>query len=749
MLLAACAPTRFVPDGQYLLHAVHLRSTDAQVRPEDYRGHIRQEANLRWLSTVKVPLGIYTLSGTNERNLFNRFMHRIGEAPVVYSDSLMRYSRASLTTALQSKGYLWATVETDTVVRGRRLTLTYQMNPGRRYYVHDFRRTFDNDTIARLVAADSARSLLYRGMPLDLTQLDAERTRIVRLLQNRGYPNINNEFIAYTADTLAHSRAVHLTFHFRLPPRVDRRLAYTPFRIARVRVHEDFAEGVSADSSHYRRLTFLTWGRQRVNRRVYARNIFVQPDSLFNDRATRYTYENLNALGAVGSSSIRYSSPQPGDNRINADVFVRLNKPHGLTFDIEGTNTAGDLGGAATLGYVHRNLFRGAEQLSFKLRGAYESIHQLEGYTNQDYIEYGTELTLRFPTLLAPMGEERIRRLKGTTDFSLLYNSQNRPEFHRRLLTAAWSLDWNAHARPGWRHHLDLLSVNYVFMPWISSTFRSGYLEGDDPRYAVLRASYENLFIVKTSYSFTYNSLRGRSTGSLYQTNGYQVRAAVESAGNVLYGLARVTGLRRNAEGAYAILSIPFSQYLKLDVDFSRSVRINERSSLAFHAVAGLAIPYGNSTIIPYEKRYFSGGANSVRGWSVRTLGPGAYEGKDGNIDFINQTGNLKLEGSMEYRSRLFWKFEGAAFIDAGNVWNTRSYSAQAGGKFRFDAFLRQLAVAYGVGLRLNLNYFILRVDGGMKAVNPAVASGRDHYPLFHPRFGRDFALHFAVGLPF
>ena len=428
---------------------------------------------------------------------------------------------------------------------------------------------------------------------------------------------------------------------------------------------------------------------------------------------------------------------------------MQLNKPRGISFDLEGTNTAGDLGGAATLAYTHRNLFRGAESLSMKLRGAYESIRHLEGYAHQDYIEYGFESTLRLPTLPITTTRAGLRRYKGATDLSLLYNSQNRPEFHRRLLTAAWQLNWNKHSRPNWQNHLDLLSLNYVFMPWISQTFRRNYLEGDDPRYAVLRYSYENLFIMKSSYGFTYNSLRSRSGGQLYQSNGYQVRANIESAGNLLYGLSKVLRIHRNADGHYTLFNIPYSQYVKADFDYSQSLRINEKSSVAFHAAFGIAIPYGNSTIIPYEKRYFSGGANSVRGWSVRTLGPGAYVGKDGNIDFINQTGNLKLDFSAEYRAALFWKFEGAAFVDAGNVWNTRNYMDQPGGQFRFNSFYKQIAVAYGVGLRLNLNYFILRFDGGMKAINPTVPSGRDHYLIFHPRFSRDFALHFAVGLPF
>ena len=178
----------------------------------------------------------------------------------------------------------------------------------------------------------------------------------------------------------------------------------------------------------------------------------------------------------------------------------------------------------------------------------------------------------------------------------------------------------------------------------------------------------------------------------------------------------------------------------------NENIVIDSRNSLAFHLGAGIAVPYGNASVVPFEKRYFSGGANSVRGWSVRDLGPGSFPGDN---NFLNQSGDIKLDASIEYRTRLFWKFRGAAFIDAGNIWTLRDYEEQPGGAFRFNSFYKEIAVAYGLGLRFDFDYFILRFDGGMKAINPAYESGKDRYPLIRPDFGRDFAFHFAVGYPF
>ena len=189
--------------------------------------------------------------------------------------------------------------------------------------------------------------------------------------------------------------------------------------------------------------------------------------------------------------------------------------------------------------------------------------------------------------------------------------------------------------------------------------------------------------------------------------------------------------------------------FVKFDFEVTRNIIFSFKNQLVLHAGIGVAYPYGNSTILPFEKRYFSGGANSVRGWSVRSLGPGKYISRDGRIDFINQTGDMKLDLNMEYRAHLFWKLGMALFVDAGNIWTIREYEDQPGGQFKFSEFLSQMAVGYGLGFRFNFDYFILRFDMGMKAVNPAYEEGDEHYPIFHPRFSRDFTFHFAVGLPF
>lgn len=748
--LTGCSAMRFVPEDDYMLTSVRVESNNRSVKAGDYRLYVRQEPNARWFQLLKVPLGIYCLQGQDSTKRWSRFVRRIGEAPRIYDSGLTERSRMSIEAALKNKGYMHARVIADTLRKGRKVKVTYRMSPGLRYYVRHAAYEFDNDEVAVLVRADSANSPIYKGMPLDANALAEERTRIVNLLRDKGYYNFHKEFITFTADTAMADYGVDLTVRVRRPAGTDATRAYRTYRLRDVNIYEDVNAGEQTDTTQYADLRMIYNHKIKIFRRVYSAHNAIRPDSLYKATDLRNTYSAINSLQAVNYSTIRYREAEDDSAKLDCDITVKLNKPHHISAEIEGTNTSGDLGAAVVLTYANRNLLRGAESLSLKVRGAYEAISGLEGYAGQDYVEWSAEMGLRFPSLLVPfVGRERKQALKGTSEVSVMYDSQNRPEFHRRVLTAAWAYRWNPTFAPGWQHRIDLLSLNYVFMPWISDTFRQEYLESDDPLYAVLRYTYENLFIMKTGYSFTYNSLKTASAMGLYHTNGYQVRFNLETAGNVLYGLSSLLKGERTSEGQYSLFGIAYSQYVKLDLDYAKSFVIDDRNSLAVHAALGIGIPYGNSTILPYEKRYFAGGANSVRGWGVRELGPGSYVGSDGRIDYINQTGNVKLDLSVEYRSHLFWKIHGAAFVDAGNIWNTRNYADQEGGQFKLNRFYKQIAVAYGLGVRLNLDYFIIRLDGGMKAINPAVESGRDHYPIFHPKMSRDFTLHFAVGLPF
>lgn len=557
-------------------------------------------------------------------------------------------------------------------------------------------------------------------MIFSINNLENERKRITNILSDSGYYKFNKDYIIYEADST------------RTNDSIDVNLKLMKFR----------ANSKSPEKDHNRyyinkvNFTSADGDKIKLRRSVLSDNLAIKEGAPFCEHDLQTTYNNFARLQAVKYTNIRFEE-LPDTSLLNCNIQLSTNKPNTISFQPEGTNTAGDLGAAASLTYENRNLFHGSEMLSIQLRAAFEAITGLEGYQAEDYEEYNIEGRLMFPRFIAPFLSENFRRNSNAhSELTVSYNLQNRPEFHRRVFTAAWKYLWNA-PKQNSTYRFDLIDLNYVYMPWISEKFKEDYLDDDSNRNAILRYNYEDLFIMKMGFGMTYN-------------NGvHAIKANIETSGNILSLLSGVSKFDKNSQGQYTLFNIAFAQYVKADFDYTRLFTFDWRNSLALHFGFGIAYPYGNSKILPFEKRYFSGGANSVRGWNVRELGPGKFKGTDGRLDFINQTGDMKLDFNLEYRTALFWKFNGAFFIDAGNIWTLRSYADQPGGQFKFDEFYKQIAVSYGLGIRLNLDYFILRLDMGVKAINPAYTTTEEHYPIISPNFKRDFSLHFAVGLPF
>ena len=721
ILLASCSGTKFVSDGYSMLNKVEVKKDEGypDINTSKYKSYVRQRGNQRWFSAVKVPLGIYSLAGRDTTKWLNRTLQSMGEAPVIYDTLKAQQSCNDLAALLRNEGYLGGSVDMYLTQRKRKVVdATFVLHPGVAYTVNSLNYDIQDERIDSLLD----RRDITPGEKFDVAKLDAERKRITEFLVNRGYYKFNKDYITFRADTVAGVPKVDLTLVLRRYP--VSRDSVGPHPVYTVRSVNYLSGDMDDEDIHLRRS-------------VLRNNTFVKVGKPYSANDLRNTYNRFGRLQAIKYTNITFAEDTEA-KALDCNIQLTTNKPHSVSFQPEGTNTAGDLGAAASLTYQHRNLFRGSELMSIELRGAYENIKGLEGYSNQDFLEYSVEAKLQFPRFIAPfISLPFIQRTNASSEVSLMYDLQNRPEYHRRVLSLAWKYKWN-YTNHHDRYWIDLLDLNYVFMPWISDTFRKDYLEDDTNRNAILRYNYENLFIMKFGLGYAYNN------------GSHAIKVAVETAGNVLDLFAKTLNAGKKEDGYTKIFDIAYAQYVKADLEYTKYIRFDYDNQLVLHAGLGIAYPYGNSKILPFEKRYFSGGANSVRGWSVRGLGPGRFAGKNGTIDFINQTGDMKLDLNVEYRARLFWKLMGALFIDAGNIWTLRNYTDQPGGQFRFNRFWEEIAVAYGLGLRLNFDFFILRFDFGMKAVNPAFAEQNSpHYPIINPRLSRDLTFHFAVGLPF
>ena len=720
-ICTSCSTTKFVPDGKYLLTDVKIETDNKNVNTSQMEQYINQKANTKWFSLFAVPLGTYNLSGRDSTKWINRILKRLGEEPVLFDTLKAEMSRKNLGTVMQNMGYLHADVSLKTIANDKKIKVIYTLHTGKPYFIGNIEYDIYDKNIAQILDMKNENNRgLKKGMIFSINNLENERKRITNILSDSGYYKFNKDYIIYEADST------------RTNDSIDVNLKLMKFR----------ANSKSPEKDHNRyyinkvNFTSADSDKIKLRRSVLSDNLAIKEGAPFCEHDLQTTYNNFARLQAVKYTNIRFEE-LPDTSLLNCNIQLSTNKPNTISFQPEGTNTAGDLGAAASLTYENRNLFHGSEMLSIQLRAAFEAITGLEGYQAEDYEEYNIEGRLMFPRFIAPFLSENFRRNSNAhSELTVSYNLQNRPEFHRRVFTAAWKYLWNA-PKQNSTYRFDLIDLNYVYMPWISEKFKEDYLDDDSNRNAILRYNYEDLFIMKMGFGMTYN-------------NGvHAIKANIETSGNILSLLSGVSKFDKNSQGQYTLFNIAFAQYVKADFDYTRLFTFDWRNSLALHFGFGIAYPYGNSKILPFEKRYFSGGANSVRGWNVRELGPGKFKGTDGRIDFINQTGDMKLDFNLEYRTALFWKFNGAFFIDAGNIWTLRSYADQPGGQFKFDEFYKQIAVSYGLGIRLNLDYFILRLDMGVKAINPAYTTTEEHYPIISPNFKRDFSLHFAVGLPF
>lgn len=651
----------------------------------------------------------------------------MGEAPVIFDSTQARLSVEDLRNALKNMGYMHASVDFYTKTKGKRLTAIYNLHLGKPYTINEVNYDIEDSAIAKILQnyirqlskKDKKSLVLSKGSTFTLQKLEDERKRITDILLDSGYYKFHKDFIQFDADTASTENDVNITLHL------------LKFRSS--------SGSPETDHPRYtiRKISFTSdQGKLQLRRSVLDNATQLKEGQPYSYSALEDTYRNFGRLSAVRYTNIQFREV-PDTTLLDCDIQLNTSKPSTIAFQPEGTNTAGDLGAAMSITYQNRNIFRGSELFSAELRGAYEAITGLEGYNDENFVEWSAETRLQFPRFIAPfVSKEMRRRSTASSELSLSWDMQNRPEFHRRVFSAAWRYRWSSPDRHI-NYRLDVPEINYVYMPWISETFKHDYLDSVSNRNAILRYNYEDLFIMKVGFGLTY-------------TNGTDaMRFNIETAGNLLNSLSGGLRFSRNSSGQHTLFGIAYAQYAKFDFDYTHLITFDEHNSLALHTDFGIAYPYGNSTVLPFEKRYFSGGANSVRGWSVRELGPGSYKGKNGRIDFINQTGDMKFDLNAEYRTYLFWKFNGAAFIDAGNIWTLRDYPDQPGGQFKWNKFYKQIAVAYGLGLRLNFGYFILRFDMGMKAINPAYSNSHEHYAIIHPDFSRDFTFHFAVGMPF
>lgn len=658
---------------------------------------------------------------------FHRLRGKMGTEPPVYSEESTARSERAMVRALINQGYLNASVTHTTEVRNRKAYVTYHVDRGLPHVVARTSLLVEDPLLEQVIRRDFNLSQYLRtGQHLDRSKLEELRTQVTSMMRNDGFYDFNKENVSFIADTVPDSRKVDVTMfvsgiHNRYTIR-----------------HVNFV-------TNYDLLTGLQSGsRDYLREKILSENCHIKPGSLYSEYAVRKTYGAFSRLHILKYVNIRLE-PTSKPNELDCTVFLSPQNPHAIQFELDGTNTSGDFGVLAAMTYQHRNLFRGSEAYTATFKGGYESLSgNVAGLVNDNYTEYTFENQIDFPRFMFPFLSDDVRRAStANTAVKASYSYQTRPEYTRIITQAGYSYKWITQSH-GWNQTFDLIDISYVHLPKRSERFLE-IIQNAGP---ISYNSYTSHLIMSSAYNLYAGNLKpGMSNSAMQGRDIWTLRLSPEIGGNVLQGFSHILSFEKDGD-RNKIFDLPYEQYSKLDVDWAYSKYLTERSRLAFHLAGGVAVPYGNSKVMPFEKRYYSGGANSVRGWSVRTLGPGRYHNANSTIDYFNQCGDVRFDSSIELRSRLFWHFEFAAFIDAGNVWTLGEYESQPDGAIGSD-FYKEIAASWGLGIRVVTDYFVIRLDMGIRAYDPAAGTGTDCWVVNAPLKSHNQAFHFAVGYPF
>jgi hypothetical protein len=761
---ASCNPTKYVPSGELLLNSneLLLRESSVPLPPtvskSTIKPYLRQQPNKK-IFGARFHLRLYNLSDIDKDKWPHGWLRRIGEEPVVFDPTAAERSAGQMQSYLWSKGFFNARVEDTVEIRKDEAKVVYDIDPGRPYIIADVRYDIRDTLLYSTVMIDTANCIIKRGMIYDVDLLQRERKRLERFIRDIGFYAFSTENIFFRIDSSLMNRQVIVNYV--VSPRTSTdsqgRTVYSKHRMFFIRdvyIYPDFDPRLSLtggeaytatfDTTFFRGIYFVAPpGRPSVRPEVLTQALYVNPGSLFSVTNSEQTESHLVDLKNHRLVNVSYADagsitgPDRDDGMLDCIIQLTPMSRQSFTVELEGTHSGGNIGGALNLIYQNKSLLGGAEVFSMKLKGAYETLtERTTGFSNIQ--QYGIEGNLRIPKFLIPYPamENFIRKHDPRTVLQAGYNYQKVPVYARSVANITLGYSWNGNKYT--KFNINPLSFNVVKLHYVDPEFQAMI---DTTSY--LAFSYRDVRIVGGRFNYVFNDqMLARSR------DYWNIRIGMDLAGNMLSALYRLGNAETASDGSYQLFKQPFAQFIKGEVDATYNYRINTVSSIVYRAYAGVGWAFGNSRVMPFEEQYFGGGANDIRAWVVRTLGPGSYVMPESS--FINLTADMKLEANVEYRFKLFWILEGATFIDAGNIWTVRPDEDRPGSQFRFNTFLDEIAVGSGLGLRFDIKFVLLRADFGIKLRDPQATEGTKWIPL-NGTFDRksDLTMVIGIGYPF
>mgnify|MGYP002619188897 FL=1 len=748
LIVGSCSSTSSVPEGDQLY--IGLKPIEyKEYEKNDHFYAVQEEVEAALATapngaffgssyhrTIPYKLWIWNNFSNSETKLGKWIAKTFGSAPVLMSWVNPELRTSVAQSVLRNHGYLGGTVSymVEQQKNPKKAKIAYTVNMNELSTVDTLEYVnFPSlsDSLIRL-HADEAR--IKPGDPFDVSALDAERSRLSTLFRNNGFYYYQPSYASYLADTLAVPGKVHLRLQLadNIPAAANHKWYIGKMN---VNIMKQSMEQLR-DTFTYRRLTLAFNGRKPpIRARLLLRHLRLLPKQQFSYDAYMESADRLSNSGQYSSVQFAFT-PQDTTalcDTLDMTVSCVLNKPYEAYVETNYSNKInGRTGPEIVVGFKKKNAFRGGEVIDLNLHGAYEWQTNGQGSDYNSY-EYGTDLSVSFPRMIVPFLKPYRYYNTPSTTVRASTNVVNRPGYFKmHTASGDWTYKWQPTDRK--KHEFSPLTIKYQHLTYATHKF-------DSIMYAnpYLYATMQDIFIPKMIYSFTYTSPKK------YRNPIYWNITASE-AGNILSLGYMAAGKKWGDEGK-EMFKNAYAQFFKIESDFTKTWATGLKSQLVGHINVGLVYSYGNMKATPYSEQFYVGGANSIRAFPVRSVGPGSYYTDVARLSYLDQTGDMKFLANLEYRFNLFGNLYGAAFLDAGNVWGLKDDGYRSGARFKLKNIAKEMALGTGVGVRYDLEFLILRLDWGVGLHMPYDTGKGGYYNI--RRFKDSHSLHLAVGYPF
>jgi outer membrane protein assembly factor BamA len=700
-----------------------------------------------------------------DKPTFRESILDIGEEPVIYDSLITKQTSFQIRKYLFSKGYFYAKVKDSVAInkRTKKARVSYHLFPGSQYFINNISYKIQDEELSYYIFGDTTHCKLKPGAPFDATVMQSERERITANLLNNGYYYFEPDYIFFDIDSGLPDHKINVTvgvkkFPTFATPEKDSityinhpRYYVNNIYVITENIKGSYQNEFFKDSIHHEDLIFLNNKPLRYRYFVITNNIEFFKGQVFQKSLAEKTYKRLLNLGVFRTVLIRYVKNTKYNDQLDCYIICQPIVKQAINIETEGTNTSGNLGVNGSILYQDRNLLKGAELVELSLNGAIIAQKQFndnkQTVTNVqstfNTIQFGPALKFSVPRVVFPFSLFPFKKDAFPRTFiNTSLNYQARPEFNRTITTINYGFTFKTNKLKV-KHDLIPVEV-YMVNAKLTQNFRNDLTNIND---FFLLNSFQDHITTLSKYTITYNNQQISNGVNTSRKAVSFIKVNLTSSGSILRGLFEATNQKKDTLGRYLILNTPFAQFVKCDIDYRLYIPVMKKSRVVYRTAFGIGKPLKNLSVLPYEQSYFSGGPNGVRAWRARTLGPGGYHQPEGITAKYDKIGDLFIEGNFEYRFHVFRSFYGALFADVGNIWLTHKDVNKPLGDFQFNRFYKEFGVGSGLGIRWDLNFFVLRLDAAVPIADPSYAEGDrwmfDKHPLRRP------VVNFGIGYPF